>query len=59
MLLQPIGAGYNVGTNTLKDSAVHDLDKYILFRCGSSISGKGVHMYKVCGVALRILSHFS
>ena len=35
------------------------IDFWCIYRGGSRISGKGVHMYKDAGFAFLILSHFS
>ena len=35
------------------------IDFWCIYRGGSRISGKGVHMYKGAGIAFLILSHFS
>ena len=35
------------------------IDLWCIYRVGSRISGKGVHMYKGAGFAFVILSHFS
>ena len=43
----------------LKLTDLDYIDFWCIYRGGSRISGKGVHMYKDAGFAFLILSHFS
>ena len=43
----------------LESTELDYIDFWCIYRVGSRISGKGVHMYKGAGFAFVILSHFS
>ena len=43
----------------LESTKLDYIDFWCIYRVGSRISGKGVHMYKGAGFAFLILSHFS
>ena len=48
-----------IPTSADPDKPAHYIDFWCIYRGGSRISGKGVHMYKDAGFAFLILSHFS
>ena len=51
--------GCRIKTLELLESTDFDyIDFWCIYRGGSWISGKGVHMYKGAGFAFLILSHF-
>ena len=43
----------------LESTELDYIDCWRIYRGGSRISGKGVHMFKSAGFAFLILSHFS
>ena len=43
----------------LESTELDYIDFWCIYRVGSRISGKGVHMYKGAGFAFLILSHLS
>ena len=43
----------------LESTELDYIDFWCIYRVGSRISGKGVHMYKGAGFVFLILSHFS